>query len=305
MRAIASLVINWHLTEACNFRCQYCYAKWDENYSSTELARDLSQTERLLSALYNYFTPTNTANPLRKQMCWDTVRLSLAGGEPLLLQHRLPGLTRFAHALGFEVSLITNASRLDRNMLAVLAPHLTYLGISLDSSYLETNRAIGRADCKGMMIDLEILAEELAVVRTAYLQLKLKLNTVVNKLNEAEDFSPLIARFMPDKWKILRMLPMITNELSVSDDEFNAFVARHNRFADILYPEDNQAMRDSYLMIDPHGRFFQNGQRQIGEGYVYSRPILEVGVGNAFGDISFSPDLFCARYPQPTGSSAK
>jgi radical S-adenosyl methionine domain-containing protein 2 len=64
-------------------------------------------------------------------------------------------------------------------------------------------------------------------------------------------------------------------------------------------------MRKSYLMVDPYGRFFQNGQHETGQGYIYSQPILEVGAARAFGAIEFDPSKFCARYPQPVDGGAK
>ncbi|BBT07412.1 hypothetical protein WP7S18E06_29110 [Aeromonas hydrophila] len=47
-------------------------------------------------------------------------------------------------------------------------------------------------------------------------------------------------------------------------------------------------MHESYLMVDPYGRFFQNTPLlPAGQGYAYSRPILEVGAGMAFSEMSF------------------
>jgi radical S-adenosyl methionine domain-containing protein 2 len=258
----------------------------------------------LLAELYCFFAPGNAGNPLRGMMRWKNVRLNLAGGEPLLHYRRLPDVIRRARALGFEVSLITNASRLTGEVVAALAPKLTWLGISIDSASARTNRAIGRTDRQGNLLGVEALAEALDAARAAHPQLKLKLNTVVNKLNEAEDLSPVITRLAPDKWKVLRMLPMVTDALTVSDEEFNGFVARQQQFAPILCAEDNHEMRDSYLMVDPDGRFFQNGEREMGQGYIYSPPILEVGAAKAFGAISFDPSRFCARYPQSVAGDA-
>lgn len=305
MRAITTLVINWHLTEACNYRCRYCYAKWDSATSTRELIRDPEKTEALLADLYRFFAPGNTRNPLWAMMRWKNVRLNLAGGEPLLHNQKLPDVIRLARALGFEVSLITNASRLSGEMIAALAPQLTWLGISIDSASAVTNRTIGRTDRQGNLLDIKMLAEALDAARAIHPQLKLKLNTVVNQLNAAEDLSPLITRLAPDKWKILRMLPMVTDRLAVSDKEYVGFVARHQHFSTILCAEDNHEMRDSYLMIDPNGRLFQNRQSEREQGYVYSPPILEVGAAMAFGAISFDSDRFCARYPQLVEGGAK
>ncbi len=58
---------------------------------------------------------------------------------------------------------------------------------------------------------------------------------------------------------------------------FVAFVERHNALATAgiaVVAEDNDAMEDSYVMIDPLGRFYGNheGRHRV------SAPILEVGV---------------------------
>lgn len=55
-------------------------------------------------------------------------------------------------------------------------------------------------------------------------------------------------------------------------------------------------MRESYLMVDPYGRCFQNSPLIAGKGYTYSQPILEVGADTAFGSMAFDPARFRARY---------
>jgi len=62
----------------------------------------------------------------------------------------------------------------------------------------------------------------------------------------------------------------------------------------MLSAEDNTDMVESYLMIDPHGRFFQNAHGQ--SDYRYSRPIPDVGVAGAFASVGVIPAKFCARY---------
>ncbi len=300
MQTTTPLVLNWHLTEACNYRCRYCYAIWETASCGRELIHDPRQAEALLTELYSFFDPSNRANPLMDRMSWDTVRLNLAGGEPLLHDRKLPALIRHARRLGFEVSLITNASLLTAEALADLTPDLTWLGVSIDSANPATNRDIGRIDRRGGLLDLDVLSNALQDARARNPLLRLKLNTVVSQLNYSEDLSLLIRRLAPDKWKVLRVLPVVNDELALPGEAFDAFVARHRQFAAILCAEDNQDMRESYLMVDPHGRFFQNGRQAGAQGYIYSRPILEVGAASAFAGVPFDADRFCARYPQPT-----
>ena len=295
MQNPTSLVINWHLTEACNYHCRYCYATWNETACSRELIQDPQQSAALLGELYRFFQPGNSENPLNSSLSWKTVRLNLAGGEPLLHAGKLPTIISKARALGFEVSLISNGSCLDDELLNQLAPQLSWLGISIDSTCSSTNKSIGRIDRLGRLLDLDRLAASLQRARQRS-GLRLKLNTVVNKFNQYEDLISLIRGFAPDKWKILRMLPVISQELAVSDQQFADFITRHSSFASILCAEDNQDMRESYLMIDPHGRFFQNSLLSTGQGYVYSRPILEIGAEAAFAEMAFNPKRFSARY---------
>lgn len=299
------LVLNWHLTEACNYRCRYCYATWSESACTRELIHDLQRAEALLNELYRFFRPDNCDNPLASRLSWSSVRLNLAGGEPLLHAGKLPVIVSQARDLGFEVSMISNASHLDNELLGQLAPQLTWMGISIDSANPATNRAIGRIDRRGRLLDLDAVATCLGNVRQANPGLHLKLNTVVNEINHAEDLSALIRLFAPDKWKVLRMLQVVNQHLAVSDEQFAAFVSRHSAFANILCAEDNQDMRESYLMVDPHGRFFQNSPMMAGQGYAYSRPILEVGAETAFSEMIFDHERFSARYtPVGTGISA-
>lgn len=291
-----SLVINWHLTEACNYSCQYCYATWTESSCRRELIRDPERTTTLLNVVYQFFRPGNQINPLASRLDWSSVRLNLAGGEPLLHAGKLPSIISQARDLGFEVSLITNGSHLTDKLLNQLAPQLIWLGISIDSVSPASNHAIGRVDRRDKLLNVEGLSASLAGARQSNPGLRIKLNTVVNRLNHDEDLSSLIQRLAPEKWKVLRMLPVVSQHLVVSDEQFAAFIARHQEFDRILCAEDNQDMRDSYLMIDPHGRFFQNSPLVAGQGYAYSRPILEVGTEAAFAEMAFDHERFRARY---------
>ena len=62
-------------------------------------------------------------------------------------------------------------------------------------------------------------------------------------------------------------------------------------------------MCESYLMVDPYGRFFQN--QAVGEGgYLYSRPILHSGAAAAFSEMRFNPAGFRSRYTTAPGEAS-
>ena len=287
------LVINWHLTEACNYSCRYCYSKWHAG-AGKELIHSPENSAAMLSKIYRHFSPNNPHNQTRLGMQWDSLRLSLAGGEPLLYPREIVGIVAQAKMLGFKLSLITNGSRLTQPLMTELAPQLSILGISLDSANFLTNQEIGRVDRHGHVLAMGDLAASIETGRRLNPALRLKINTVVNALNFTEDMSQLIQQLAPDKWKVLRMLPTVTNDLAIASHEFAEFVERHKRLGKIMAAEDNIDMVESYIMIDPHGRFFQNSAN--GRGYHYSDEILKVGAEAAFQQIGWQAKKFQARY---------
>lgn len=291
---IEELVINWHVNEPCNFRCGYCFAAWEGAITKRELWKNKLETGRLLSSLYSFFDPEKASPPLREHLHWRALRLSLAGGEPTLLGGRLTEIAAQAKLAGFRTSLITNGSR--PNVIVATAEHLDMIGISIDSLNQETNRAIGRVGSTGVSVSCDDMMEIVAQVRSINPNIVVKINTVVSSENVGENLSALILKIRPNRWKIMRVLPVLSDAMVIDSDAFWAFVDRHRSLRHLMTIEDNVDMERSYIMVDPHGRFFQNGAGK--HAYRYSRPILKTGIKMAFGDIELSPEGFAARYPK-------
>lgn len=122
----------------------------------------------------------------------------------------------------------------------------------------------------------------------------MKINTVVNSLNWRDDMSAFITAAAPDKWKLLRVLPVLGDELAVTDNQFRHYCAAHQAHAARISVEDNTAMRQSYLMVNPEGRFYSN--RWPEPGYSLSAPISDVGVEAALAEVEFDALAFAGRY---------
>lgn len=289
------LVINWHLTEVCNYSCKYCYAKWGK-HDKRELIHDERSIGNLLSQLYEFFRPENRSNPLTREMNWNSVRLNFAGGDPLLYRKQTLFAVGFARDMGFDVSMISNGSYFGNSLMEELAPRLSMLGISVDSADAAVNLSIGRSDRQGRVLAVDDLIASIRAARNTNPGVRLKVNKVVNSLNDREDMSSLIQPLGVDKWKVLRMLPVVTTDLSVTDAQFRQFVERHARLGSVLHSENTADQTESYLMIDPHGRFFQNSVIHESGEYLYSRPILSAGIDEALVDMKFSAKKFVAHY---------
>jgi radical S-adenosyl methionine domain-containing protein 2 len=164
----------------------------------------------------------------------------------------------------------------------------------VDSADEATEVALGRSRGRHFADSLALAA------RCRTLGIRIKLNSVICALNADEDMSDFVRLMAPERWKVFQVLPMrgqndrCVESLLISAQRFAAFVARHQPLAaEGLGPivEDNDAMRGSYAMIDPLGRFFGN---TTGE-HLYSRPILEVGVEAALAEVGFSASKFVQR----------
>jgi radical S-adenosyl methionine domain-containing protein 2 len=283
------LVINWHLTEVCNYGCKYCFAKWGR---PNELHRSSQGIATLLDKLADYFikgTPT-----LKDELGYESVRLNFAGGEPMMLGNTFITALKLAKQKGFKTSTITNGHYLVNSKLALPENTLDMIGISFDSQSLDTRRKIGRKDRKGNSFGTEDLKQALANLTQYQRGIKTKINTVVNSLNLDEDFSELMMELKPYKWKILHVMPYGDDELLISKRQFDRFVKRYCGLGLPIFAESNSTMTESYLMIDPQGRFYQNSTNKV--GYKFSENINLCGVENALTQIEFNPRTFASRY---------
>jgi len=268
----APIAVNYHLYKPCNYRCRFCFA----TYRDIRGQLSLDDAKRLLQQLREA----------------GTEKINFAGGEPTLHPH-IGELMAEARRLGFVTSLITNGARLDA-LLDKHASDIDWVGLSVDSGDESVQAELGRG--KG-----EHVARSVAhAARIHALGLGLKLNTVVTALTWREDMRPLVRQLRPARWKVFQVLPIEgqndgdVEELLISSEQFDAFVARHRDLdAEGLGPiaEDNHAMTDSYAMLDPLGRFYGNHRGR----YVFSRPVLEVGVHGALDEVEFEVRRLVAR----------
>lgn len=296
MPSIPELVINWHLTESCNFHCGYCYSTWQRPDTKRELWKDSAKTQALLNSITQYFSPGNLENPLHRSIAWEHLRLNLAGGEPMLASAAFERIVTQASSKGMRLSLITNGSFLNNENIQWLAPSLSILGISVDSVNDAHNQLIGRCNTHGQTLSQDHLALMIQKVREANPDIQIKINSVVNMHNRESDLNSFIQVIQPDKWKVLRALPVVSDAMCISDQQFNDFVRRHSEQEHLMRVEGNEQMRQSYIMIDPHGRFYQNAKEEKETGYHYSDPILTTGIDKSFDQVQFQPVRFADRY---------
>jgi len=239
---------------------------------------------------------------------WGGVRLNLAGGEPMLLwrwgRGPLGEIMARADELGFALSIISNGPLMDNAFIMAWAPKLQILGISADSVDVGVNAKIGRCDKSGKQVSIKRIAEIFRLARARHPGIECKLNSVVNAENWRNDLRPLLEATQPDRWKVFKMLPVAdTPEVSskqtplvINDRRFMSFLDRHKEFSDILTSENNDEMTESYLMVDPWGRFYQNESDDSKYRHVVSASVHDTGIAKAFSEIEFDQAKFNRRY---------
>lgn len=249
MLRIPELTINWHILEACNYDCYFCYAKYQQKSNfSRDFVAILHDLSTLKGRRVDFKTGSATA---------EKIRLNFAGGEPFL-EKDLGQAILLAHDLGMRPSFITNGSLLTDEFIRTFGPMISVAGFSVDSFDVELNHQIGRRDNKGKQVSVDRLFQMFALFRAVSPQTMLKINTVVCRENVQEDLSLSLCKLQPDRWKALRVIPIHGAEnRGISDDEFSSFVNRHKNVPGRIVPEDNDDMHRSYLMLDPDGRFYQ------------------------------------------------
>lgn len=278
MHAPIPPAVNFHLWKPCNLRCTFCYAVFDDDASLRAVRGGLIEPDarRIIEML----RPAGVE------------KLTFVGGEPTICPH-LPALFRQSRDLGFVNTLVTNGFRLER-LLDEVPDCIDWVGLSVDSADESTQAALGRGRGDHVAKSIEHFR------RLHERRIRVKLNTVVTSLNWREDLTDFVLRTLPERWKVFQVLPIegqnagTVEPLLISSDQFQAFVDRHRGLAAhgiTVAAESNEDMTGSYAMIDPLGRFFSN----VGGRYVYSPPILEVGVVAAFSAIAFDPARFDAR----------
>ncbi|MFD4323755.1 viperin family antiviral radical SAM protein [Nocardioides sp. NPDC058538] len=305
------MVVNLHVTERCNYRCTYCFGQWGllaESKAETSIWADTTEACRIMRDL---------ADTFRKQRGGESsIRFNFVGGEPALLPNIADLVGHARTTLKTRVSYVTNGLMLRSFDAEWTAENVDIVGISVDSSIRDTNRQIGRVTRSGKVFDLAEVGTRVHAVREAASRLgirqpEIKVNTVVSDLNHRENFNAVLAAVRPDRWKLLKMLPVYSSKTAISDEEFRGFAKRHRKYVRkragfkgvVITTEDNDEMTGSYAMVDPLARFFWYDELPE-SGYRYSQPMTVVSADKAWAvaGVHWDEQKYGARYTELMGS---
>lgn len=273
--------VNFHLWEPCNMRCKHCFATF----------QDVKKT-----ILPKGHLPKGKAILLMEELCKTSIsKITFAGGEPTLCPW-LFDLIKIAKKHGKTTMIVTNGSKINEEWLLKFSTITDWITLSIDSVNNATNLKSGRAITGKRVISKAQYLAMCKLIKDS--GIRLKINTVVTSDNCQERMSDFIETTKPERWKIMQVLPIkgqndsCISELIISKEQFEKFLHQNQCNLSIpIIPESNEDMTDSYLMIDPAGRFFQNTNGT----HTYSQPILEVGIKKALAQNFIDESKYVSR----------
>ena len=268
------------MTSNCNYHCKFCFART----CGAEHHLDFEAQKKLVKLI--------ASEP-------NVSKINFVGGEPTIMARRkLCSLLKITKSENKITSITTNGSLINKRWIALMAPYLDILTLSIDSDNPDTNRNSGR--CKKNN-EIASRAHFISIaVECRKRNIAIKINTVVSKFNISETLTNLINEIRPFRWKIFQVMEVkgennkSFKNMAISEKEFKNYVTRQkkslNQTIKIII-ENNELMRGSYLMINPAGCFFDSAN----EEYTVSQAILEIGFNNAKKQIHYSHDKFIKR----------
>lgn len=278
-------VINIHITNKCNYNCTHCFGK----FSKTKKELDFEEACKVVDNIAQYFSKQSIAHG----------RINLAGGEPLLCPF-LDDLIKYIYDRGIKVSIITNGSLLTKERINRWENIVYCIGLSIDSKSSKTNVAIGRCCNNKTLSGRQAVRLAKAIHGKG---IKLKINTVVSKLNANENMAVFYERLKPDRLKLIQMevvngINDDASQYQISKEAFDEFCKRHKKCCSDTVCEQSSSLENSYLMVNPQGEVLLND----GGKYETYGNCLEKDLDDILKLIPFNIEKFNERYDKENKS---
>lgn len=249
-------IFNLHFTDHCNYCCKCCYAVNEKKCLSLE------EIKLVVDNIERYFLINNI----------NDGRINIAGGEPTTCTY-LQQIIDYINEKNIKASLITNGSLLTEDFIRQNRNKLVMIGLSIDSLDYVSNIKLGR-HCNYKIFEYDSVVKICKCIKEN--GIKLKINTVVSKLNENENMTRLYSDVKPDRIKFLQMLPStdFAQYQKISDEDFDRYLLKYSNYK--IVAEKNSNIEKAYMIIDSSGYLTTNNQHYDKRFYVLGEEINDI-----------------------------
>lgn len=190
-----SLVINWHLTEACNYHYQYCYDTCTTSGCQYELIRDPGQTAALFNELYQFLQQGYHINPLANRQDWSSMLPNLAKARQSNLGLRIK-LNTVVNLLNHGEDLNSIFQRLSPETCKVLR-----IVRVVNERVVVSDEPFTAFIARYQDFDRILCPENSTDIRMSYLMIDLRVRLFENSPLSGEQAMPTIGQFFRQKQK--------------------------------------------------------------------------------------------------------
>lgn len=225
----------WNITSRCNSNCKFCY-------------RDLCKVELEIK---------ENLEIIKILAKIGIKKVTFSGGECLLYPNLIK-LLKTSHEYNMKNSIITNGKLLNKENLREYEKYVDNIIFSIDALDEKINEKIGRGARQGKdVLDL------MRYIENNNLNISMKLNTVVNKMNigELENINNAIKDISIIRWKLFKFFKLRgkalknSDEFSISNKEYEDAIAKMHTYHTIKKFKEKE-LENNYLLINSTGDFF-------------------------------------------------
>lgn len=178
------------------------------------------------------------------------------------------------------------------------AKYFSTIGFSIDSFHEDTLLNIGRYTNNRDYLGKERFEGLVRSIKKHNPKCKIKVNTVVTKLNMRDNICDTIDSLGIDRWKILKMQKFVNSRfnnssLEITDEEYKEYIDKVLQYATNTDVIIEDTLKSAYIMIDARGYLVDDSKN---DNYIKIGNCLRENFKDCLEKLDLNEELYNKRY---------